>query len=161
MAPKKKHLIFHRANTDKDIQQIYEYSIDAFSDYSPDIKWTPEEIKKDIKDGWQLYSACIGEEVIAALFLREDGDTLLTKNTAIKINYQGEGHSHRIKEFFEERAREMKLAKIVHYCAIDDFRMYSLNESHGYKKTPTRLGENGLLTEWVRNLTDRFTRKKD
>jgi hypothetical protein len=161
MAPKKKELSFRPAVTDKDIQKIYEYSIDAFVDYSPDDKWTPNEIKNDIKDGWLLYAACIGEEVVAALFLRSDGETLLTKNTAIKMNFQGEGHSHRIKEFFEQKARELKHSRIVHYCAIDDFRMYSLNESHGYKKTPNRLGEHGLLTEWVRNLDDPFKRKKD
>ena len=74
------------------------------------------------------------------------------KNTAVKINHQGSGYSHQIKDFFELRARELKLRVIFHFCRIDDFRMYSLNESHGYKKTSRRLGKNGEVVEWRKTI---------
>ena len=49
-------------------------------------------------------------------------------------------------------AREKKLKKIVHYCRIDNFRMYSLNESHGYRKTEKAIDEAGLVVEWTKVL---------
>ena len=91
-------------------------------------------------------------EIVAAVFYKIEDDALLTKNTAIKITYQGSGFSHTIKEFFEKVAREKGLKRIFHYCRIDNFRMYSLNESHQYKKTPKKLGPEGLVVEWVKSL---------
>ncbi len=144
-------LTFKKAKTEKDIKSIHDYNIDAFSD-SPDFKWTFEEIKGEVADGWELYSLISDAEVVAAVFYKVEGDSLLTKNTAIKIDHQGAGLSHSIKEFFEKVAREQKLKKIYHYCRIDNFRMYSLNESHQYKKTPKKLGPEGLVVEWVKTL---------
>jgi len=142
---------FKRAKSEKDIKSILDYNIDAFSD-SPDFKWTFDEIKKEVADGWELYSLMLDGEVMAALFYKIEGDSLLTKNTAIKITHQGSGFSHTIKEFFEKVAREHHLKKIYHYCRIDNFRMYSLNESHHYKKTPRKLGPEGLVVEWVKTI---------
>jgi hypothetical protein len=144
-------LTFKKAKTEKDIRSIHDYNIDAFSD-SPDFKWTFEEIKKEVADGWELFSLVSDAEVVAAVFFKIETDSLLTKNTAIKIDHQGAGLSHAIKEFFEKVARENKLKKIYHYCRIDNFRMYSLNESHQYKKTPRKLGPEGLVVEWVKTL---------
>lgn len=144
-------LIFKKAKTEKDIKAIFEYNIDAFSD-SPDFKWTFDEIKKEVADKWELYSLIHESEVVAAVFYKVENDSLLTKNTAIKIDHQGAGLSHTIKEFFEKVAREKKLKKIYHYCRIDNFRMYSLNESHQYKKTPRKLGPEGLVVEWVKTI---------
>ena len=144
-------LTFKKAKNEKDIKSIHDYNIDAFSD-SPDFKWTFEEIKKEVAEGWELYSLISDAEVVAAVFFKLEGDSLLTKNTAIKIDHQGAGLSHSIKEFFEKVARENKLKRIYHYCRIDNFRMYSLNESHQYKKTPKKLGPNGLVVEWVKTI---------
>lgn len=144
-------LKFKKTKGALEIQEIYDYTIDAFSD-TPDFSWTLDDLKCEVKDGWELFSVSTGTEVIAAVFMKKDGDALLTKNTAIKLTHQGSGFSHRIKEFFEKRARELKLKQIVHYCRIDNFRMYSLNESHGYKKTSRRLGDDGQLVEWVKPL---------
>ncbi len=142
---------FKKAKTEKDIKSILDYNIDAFSD-SPDFKWTFEEIKKEVADGWELFSLNLDAEVLAAVFYKVEDDSLLTKNTAIKITHQGSGFSHAIKEFFEKVAREKGLKKIIHYCRIDNFRMYSLNESHGYKKTPRKLGPEGQVVEWMKTL---------
>ncbi len=144
-------LTFKKAKTEKDIKVIYDYNIDAFSD-SPDFKWSFDEIKKEVADGWELYSLSCEAEVVAAVFYKIEGDALQTKNTAIKIEHQGAGLSHSIKEFFEKVARENKLKRIFHYCRIDNFRMYSLNESHQYKKTPRKLGPEGLVVEWVKTI---------
>lgn len=144
-------LNFKKAKNENDIKAIFDYNIDAFSD-SPDFKWTFDEIKKEVGEGWELFSMMIDSEVIAAVFYKVERDSLLTKNTAIKITHQGSGYSHKIKEFFEKVAREKKLSKIYHYCRIDNFRMYSLNESHSYRKTPNKSGPEGLVVEWVKEI---------
>jgi predicted GNAT family acetyltransferase len=144
-------LKFQKAKTEKEIREIYDYNIDAFSD-SPDFKWTLDEIKKEVSEDWQLFSMTLDGEIIAALFYKIDKDSLLTKNTAIKVTHQGSGYSHKMKEFFEKVAREHKLKKILHYCRIDNFRTYSLNESHKYKKTPNKFGPNELVVEWLKIL---------
>lgn len=144
-------LQFFKASKAKEIQEIYDYTIDAFSD-SPDFNWTLDEIKNEVSDGWVLVGVRNDEsEIVAALFYRLFKKELQTKNTGLKINHQGSGYSHAIKEYFEQVAIENKAKQIVHYCRIDNFRMYSLNESHGYKKTQnTHSG--GQVVEWVKNL---------
>lgn len=143
-------LEFNKASSQKDYEAVYNYTIDAFSD-SPDFSWTLEDIKKEVKDGWELYSVSYDDEIIAAVFFQEVGDELQTKNTAVKSTHKGSGFSHQIKNFLENKARELKLKRIVHYCRIDNFRMYSLNESHGYKKSDKKY-DNGQVVEWVKNL---------
>lgn len=144
-------LIFFPADKPKDMKKVYEYTIDAFSD-SPDFNWNLDEIKKEVKEGWLLYGVSNEEdEIVAAVFFRLVDKSLLTKNTGLKINHQGAGYSHEIKEFFEDKARELKAKSIKHYCRIDNFRMYSLNESHGYKKTANKI-EDGQIVEWEKFL---------
>lgn len=145
-------LTFKKAANDKDIQAVFDHNIDAFSD-SPDFKWTLDEIRNEVSEGWELYSLISDKDIVAAAFFKVEGDALLTKNTAIKSDHQGSGLSHAIKEFFEKIARDKKLKRIFHYCRIDNFRMYSLNESHSYRKTPNKIGEDGLVVEWVKLLS--------
>lgn len=144
-------LTFTHVTKEKDIQAVYDHNIDAFSD-SPDFKWNLQEIKNEIKGGWDLYSVSVGKEIVAALFVSEVNKGLYTKNTGLKMHHQGSGFSHEIKEFYEKLAREKKLGRIVHYCRIDNFRMYSLNESHGYRKTEKPVDEEGLVVEWTKLL---------
>jgi isocitrate lyase len=144
-------LNFQKARSNKDIKNVYEYNIDAFSE-SPDFNWNLKEIEKEVSEGWDLYAAYLGEEVIAAIFLKEEKGQLLSKTTSIKMNYQGSGYSHKIKEFIEESAEKNKIKQVVNFCGIDNFRMYSLNESHGYKKTGRKLGIKGTVVEWVKIL---------
>lgn len=144
-------LTYKKVETDKDIQNVYDYNIDAFSD-SPDFKWSVDELKREMEEGWELFAVHNIDEVVAAVFYKVEGDTLLTKNTAIKVGHQGAGISHSIKDFLESVAREKKLKKIVHYCRIDNFRMYSLNESHGFEKTQNTYGDKGQVVEWVKAL---------
>lgn len=144
-------LIFTKADKKKDIKNIFDYNIDAFSD-SPDFKWTYEELQNEVKNGWELYAVNLGDEIIAALFFRIEGKVLHSKNTAIKMNFQGSGYSHQIKEFFEDKALEHKAKQIYHYCRIDNFRMYSLNESHGYEKTLEKDSEQSLVVEWIKKI---------
>ncbi|WP_372653739.1 hypothetical protein [Halobacteriovorax sp.] len=144
-------LDFVKANNSKDIKMIYDYNLDAFSD-SPGFNWNFDEIKKEVKDGWNLYGVEESGEIIAALFYKIKENTLYSKNTSIKLSHQGSGFSHKIKDFFEKEAKEQKVKQIIHYCSIDNFRMYSLNESHGYVKTDKRLGEKGQVVEWVKQI---------
>ena len=144
-------LEFHHTTKEKDIQAVYDHNIDAFSD-SPDFKWNLQEIKNEIKGGWDLYSVTQDKEIVAALFVSVVDGGLYTKNTGLKMHHQGSGFSHEIKEFYENLAREKKLSKIIHYCRIDNFRMYSLNESHGYRKAEKPVDEEGLVVEWTKVL---------
>ncbi len=145
-------LVFEKSDTDGSIKEIFDHTIDAFSD-SPDFKWSIAEIKREIKAGWELYAVKLPDQIIAAAFVRnEEGKILHTKNTAVKMSSQGSGVSHQIKEFFEEKARELKVKKIVHYCRIDNFRMYALNESHDYQKTDKKNDEDGLIVVWEKEL---------
>jgi len=141
---------FIKAQSEKDYKAIFDHNIDAFSD-TPDFKWTYEEIKREVKEGWSVYAMKVGEEIIAAGFIKLEDGIMLTKNTAIKIDHQGSGHSHKMKEFFEQTAKELKAKTIKHFCRIDNFRMYSLNESHRYQKTNKKL-DGGLVVEWVKSL---------
>lgn len=144
-------LSFKKATNKAEIEEAYNYNIDAFSD-SPDFNWTLDAIINETKEGWEVWKAIRGEEIIAVAFIKKDEDTLLTKNTSVKMNYQGYGYSHKIKLFLEKKAKEMNVTNVIHYCSIDDFRMYSLNESHGYQKSPIKDGKNGLVVQWNKKL---------
>ena len=107
-------LRFELAKNAKDIKNIYEYNVDAFSE-SPDFNWNLDEICKEIDDGWDLYAAYLGKEIIAAVFLKNDKTSLLSKTTSVKLNYQGSGYSHKIKEFIEESAKDLKVKQIFNF----------------------------------------------
>lgn len=144
-------LTFEPAGTDKEIKEIFGYNIDAFTD-SPDFKWTLDELKKEVKEGWEVFSVKLENEVIAAIFMKREGSKLLTKNTAVAAHHQGSGYNHQIKDFFELKGRELKCKEVHHFCRIDNFRMYSLNESHGYRKLDKRVGKDGQVVEWIKSL---------
>lgn len=144
-------LKFQPAKTPKDLTAILNYDLVAFSE-SPGFDWNISGIQGEVKNGWSVYSVVHGGEIIAALLYKIDSGQLLTKNTSLKSSSQGSGFSHKIKDFFEIKAKELGLDKIIHYCEIDNFRAYSLNESHGYEKTPRRLGRSGMVVEWVKDL---------
>src|SRR5690606_9937208 len=115
----------------QEINRIFNFDANAFAS-AQDFDWTEANIKKEIQEGWQLYSASFEGEVVAAIFMKPNQDTLYTKNTPIKLNYQGNGFSHQIKEYYEKIAKEQGLGRIVNYCKADNFRMISLNEGHDY-----------------------------
>ncbi len=144
-------LKFTQAKKVKEIEEAYNYNIGAFSD-SPDFNWTLDAIINETKDGWEVWQAIHSEEIIGVAFIKKEGTTLLTKNTSIKMNYQGHGYSHKIKKFLEKKGQELKMKEIVHFCSIDDFRMYSLNESHGYQKNQIKENENELVVRWNKKL---------
>lgn len=143
-------LVFKKAQKDSQYRSIFEHNLDAFTD-TPDFHWSLEEIKKEVKEGWELYAVYAHDEIVAALFLKLDGGKLLTKNTALIMSHQGSGYSHQIKEFVEQEAKKRKAKKIYHYCRIDNFRLYSLNESHGYRKTGRQFDE-GQIVEWEKQV---------
>ena len=144
-------LTFFKIEGDEDLKEVHDYTIDAFSD-SPDFNWTVKGLKSEIKSGWELFGVRNEEDaIVAAVFLKAEKSKLLTKNTGLKIDHQGSGYSHQIKEFFEKFAKEKNLRKIFHYCRIDNFRMYSLNESHGYIRTGDVYSD-GTVVEWEKNI---------
>lgn len=144
-----KNLIFKEAKKEEDYVNLSKFDIQAFTD-TQDFSWTLDNIKKEVKTGWKLYSVMTEGEIVAAILLKRDGDTLFTKNTPIKIAFQGNGFSHKIKNFYEEEAKKSQINKVINYCPVDNFRMIALNESHGYKRTGNALGVGHNIIEWVK-----------
>lgn len=142
-------LRFIKCNSEEELKKLYNYDVDVFAE-AGDFDWSLENLKKEKKLGWEIYSVEQSNEIIAAVFLRFEDDSLATKNTSIKMTFQGQGFSHRIKDFYEHLARAHKVSAIVHYCAVDNFRAIALNESHGYKKVKTL--KNGEVIEWEKTL---------
>ena len=113
---------------------LSKFDMQAFTD-TQDFSWSLDNIKKEVRTGWKLFSVMTDDEIVAAVLMKKDGDTLFTKNTPIKMAFQGNGFSHQIKEFYEVEAKKQQIARVVNYCPVDNFRMIALNESHGYKRT--------------------------
>ena len=140
-----------KPNSTNTIKDIYNFNVKAFAD-SQDFSWTEENIKKEMAAGWSLRSVHVDREIICALFMKEENQSLLTKNTPIKLTHQGNGYSHKIKDFYEDYALENGLEKVVNYCPEDNFRMVALNESHKYKKTGSKIVGNINMIEWEKKL---------
>lgn len=142
-----KTLVIREAKKEEDVASLAKFDIQAFTD-SPDFQWNENTIRKERKSGWKLYSVTNGPEIVAAIFMKNDNSTLFTKNTPIKLAFQGNGFSHQIKDFYEREAERLQLQRVVNYCPIDNFRMIALNESHGYNKTGNTLGTSKSIIEW-------------
>lgn len=142
---------FINAKSDKDIEDIFYHNISAFFD-SDEFNWTVPWLKEINRDGWNIYGVHCGNEIIAAFFIKKDGDSIITKQTPVKISFQGHGISHKIKNEIESLAKNDKIKSIFNYCAIDNFRMVALNESHGYKKTGRNPENKKTLVEWQKKL---------
>jgi RimJ/RimL family protein N-acetyltransferase len=146
-----KPLVFKEAKKEEEVVNLSKFDIQAFTD-TQDFSWTLDNIKKEVKTGWKLFSVMTDDEIVAAVLIKKDGETLFTKNTPIKMAFQGNGFSHQIKNFYEEEARRQRTHRVVNYCPVDNFRMIALNESHGYKRTGNAFGVNNNIIEWVKVL---------
>lgn len=146
-----KSLVFKEAKKEEEVVNLSKFDIQAFTD-TQDFSWTLDNIKKEVKTGWKLYSVMTDEEIVAAVLMRKDGDTLFTKNTPIKMAFQGNGFSHQIKNFYETEAKKQNIHRLINYCPVDNFRMIALNESHGYKRTGNAFGVSNNIIEWVKVL---------
>lgn len=142
-------LKFKEAKKEEEILNISKFDMQAFTD-TQDFSWSLDNLKKEVKTGWKLMSVMVEEEIVAAVLMKREGDTLLTKNTPIKMAFQGNGFSHQIKNFYEDEAKKSQLVKVVNYCPVDNFRMIALNESHGYKRTGNAFGLSNNIIEWVK-----------
>ena len=146
-----KDLVFKEAKKEEEIVNLSKFDIQAFTEVQ-DFSWTLDNIKKEVKTGWKLYSVTTDNEIVAAVLLKKEGETLFTKNTPIKMAFQGNGFSHQIKNFYEQEAKKSNVRKLVNYCPVDNFRMIALNESHGYKRTGNAFGIANNIIEWVKVL---------
>jgi RimJ/RimL family protein N-acetyltransferase len=144
-------LEFKEAKKEEEILNLSKFDVQAFTD-TQDFSWTLENIKKELKTGWKLYSVLTEDEIVAAVLVKKDGDSLHTRNTPIKMAFQGNGFSHQIKNFYEDEAKKLQISKVVNYCPVDNFRMIALNESHGYKRTGNAFGTSQKIIEWVKEL---------
>ena len=143
-------LSFKKVTSEKEIKEIYNFNVQAFSD-TPDVDWTLNYLKTEASEGWEIFGVKEknGSEIVAVAFLKEEAKSLLTKNTGIKMLFQGNGYSHQIKDFYEKEARSRGLNSIFNYCRKDNFRMMNLNNSHGYVQTNKET--NGIV-EWEKAL---------
>lgn len=144
-------LTFKEVKDDQEVADLSSFDIKAFTD-TQDFSWSFDNIKKEVNVGWKLYSALSDSQIVAAILLKKSGEALLTKNTPIKISFQGNGFSHQIKSFYEDQARKKQLKKVINYCPADNFRMIALNESHGYHKTGKFFGSSNNIIEWEKAL---------
>lgn len=151
MEDKNIDLVFKEAKKEEEVVNLSKFDIQAFTD-TQDFSWSLDNIKKEVKTGWKLYSVTIEDEIVAAVLMKKDSDTLFTKNTPIKMAFQGNGFSHQIKNFYELEAKKLQIAKVINYCPVDNFRMIALNESHGYKRTGNAFGLANNIIEWVKVL---------
>lgn len=144
-----KKLNFISGKSEKYLNEIFNFNVQAFAD-AQDFDWSQEGLKREISNGWTLYSAKVAEEVVCVLFVKVQDDKLFTKNTPVKIDFQGQGFSHEIKDFYEGIAEENSVREIFNYCPQDNFRMISLNEGHEYKRTGHLIGPHQNIIEWVK-----------
>jgi hypothetical protein len=151
-----KTLVFKQTNKINDIVNIVNHNAEVFT-ATTGFSWSLDNIKKELKEGWKLYSVSLDEDIVAALFIKIDNGILYTKNTPIKLQYQGNGFSHLIKEFYEEEALNLGLKSVFNYCPSDNFRMISLNERHDYKRTGKVLGKNKDILEWEKKINKKNT----
>ncbi len=142
-----KNLVFKEVKKEDEVIAISNFDIQVFTD-SQDLQWNIDNIRREMKGGWKLYSVTYGPDTVAALFMKTDKESLYTKNTPIKLAFQGNGFSHRIKDFYEREASRLQLKRVVNYSPVDNFRMIALNESHGYRKTGNQLGVSSSIVEW-------------
>ena len=145
------NLKFLKCQSEADLKRLYQYDVDVFAE-AGDFEWSVVNLKQELENGWEIYSVELNSEIIAAVFIKFQTDILLSKNTSLKMPYQGHGFSHRMKEFFELFAKSHGAKEIHHYCAIDNFRTIALNESHGYRRVGTQ--KNGEVLEWKKVLKD-------
>ena len=139
-------LQFKLAKNKKDFQKVYEYNLSVFLD-EDEFPWSLKWLEEQHKNGYDIYLVEYGGEVMAALFVKVLQRGLFSMQTPLKLNFQGMGLSHQIKEYAEVLARQANLRDIYNYCAIENFRMMALNESHGYERTGRELPEKNLI-EW-------------
>ncbi|MBP9674706.1 MAG: hypothetical protein KBD63_06380 [Bacteriovoracaceae bacterium] len=143
-------LQFKQATKSKEIENAFNFNAEVFSQ-SPEFEWSLSNIKKKMKEGWELYSISSDAHIIAAALAKIDQEGLYTLTTPIKLDFQGHGYSHQIKDFFEKMAKEKHLSKVFNYCHMENFRLISLNETHGYIKTG-RTSENTEVFEWSKDV---------
>jgi len=143
-----KNLTFKKIKTDSDINKVLSHNADAFMDIPMTIGWSKNDLKKELEDGWEIFSASFGPDIVACLFLKDEKSVLFTKNTPVKLQFQGNGFSHTIKEFYEDEAQTRRIKKIISYCPSNNFRMISLNEGHQYKRTGRFFGKDNEIIEW-------------
>ena len=151
MQEQQSDLLFKEAKKEEELVNLSKFDIQAFTD-TDGFSWTLDNLKKEVKTGWKLFSVITEDEIVAAVLMRKEGDTLFTKNTPIKMAFQGNGFSHQIKNFYETEAQKLQIKRVVNYCPVDNFRMVALNESHGYKRTGNAFGISNNIIEWVKDL---------
>lgn len=122
---------FQRCSDLSEIKKIYQFDVEAFAAID-DQNWKLENLEVDFKSGWEFYSAKLGDEVVAALFVKKKGGGFYTRHTGVKLDHQGKGISHEIKNYIEELAVSEKSSNIFNFCHPENFRNISLNETHGY-----------------------------
>jgi len=149
---KKKEVTFKKCKTEEHLDKLYQYEVDVFAE-AGDFEWSLQNLIDKKENGWDVYSVNMEneEDIVAALFIKKEKGELLTNNTSVKMSHKGLGISHKIKEFFEDTAKNQKVDSIVHFCAVDNFRTITLNENYGYKRVG--ITHSGEVIKWQKNIS--------
>ena len=144
-------LNFHEVKNQDEFDQIIRYDQSAFST-GVGFEWSLKGLELEKKRGWKIIGVFNNEIVVASVLAKKEGKTLLTKTSPVKLDFQGNGFSHQIKDYLEDYAKKNKCLSIRHFCRSDDFRGISLNETHGYKKVNFPENDDENISLWEKTL---------
>lgn len=144
-----KKLQFKLAKTKADLKKVYQYNLSVFLD-DEEFPWSLKWLESQYKDGYDIYRVKYEKEVVSILFVKALERGLLSMQTPLKLNFQGMGLNHQIKDHVEVLAKKAKLKDIYNYCNLENFRMTALNKAHGYEKTGKVEGK--ALVEWHKKI---------
>ena len=124
----------NKESDNSELSEVISPNLKAFS-AGPLISWTEDSIRSQLSEGWDFFAVSFNNDIVAGLFTKNEDGKLVTKNTPLNIQYQGNAFSHRIKEFYEKLAKDNKCDEVISLCGTDNFRTIALNQSHGYVLT--------------------------
>ena len=76
-------LVFKEAKKEEEVVNLSKFDIQAFTD-TQDFSWSLDNIKKEVKTGWKLYSVMTDDEIVAAVESAQEhisAEVLATKFT--------------------------------------------------------------------------------
>ena len=144
-------LVFKTISKVTEINDMVGNQKEVFS-AEPLVIWNQESVENELDEGWNLYTVLFNKDMVAGLFVKKQADKLITKNTHLNIQYQGNAFSHRIKEFYEELAENENCSSVVNLCGGDHFRTIALNESHGYILEKKDQSEGHEIQTWSKKI---------
>lgn len=132
---------FEKVETEEDIKEVAklaceiwnEYFLSIISkeqiDYMLDNIQSEKPISQQIKDGYEYYLLKDNEENLGYCAIQKREDSLFLSKLYVLKEKRGKGFGHQAFDFVEQKAKEMRLSKIVLTC-----NKYNLQSLMTYSK---------------------------